>query len=85
MRTVWKQVDAVYNRYLVTNITSGRTDDIYLSNGTDTIVLEDCLIWEDSEFTDEEADDIFEALKDTADGVGIDELEGWRLCSKASA
>jgi hypothetical protein len=79
MRKIWKQTDAVYNRYMIAETTSGSTDDIYLSNGTDTIMLEDCLIWEDSEFTDEEADDILEHLLSTDDGVGVEDYEGWRL------
>ena len=85
MRKVWHVVDAVYNRYMVNAHTSGRTEDIYLSNGTHTIKLEDCLIWEDTEFTDAEADEILECLLDKEDGVGEDELEGWYLCSKVSA
>jgi hypothetical protein len=79
MRKIWEQTDAVYNRYMIAETTSGSTDDIYLSNGTDTIMLEDCLIWEDSEFTDEEADDILEHLQSTDDGVGVEDYEGWRL------
>jgi hypothetical protein len=79
MRKIWEQTDAVYNRYMIAETTSGSTDDIYLSNGTDTIMLEDCLIWEDSEFTDEEADDILEHLLSTDDGVGVEDYEGWRL------
>jgi hypothetical protein len=80
MRKIWQQTDAVYNRYLVNEYTSGRTEDIYLSNGVHTIMLEDCLIWEDSEFTDADADEILEYLLDTDDGVGMHDYEGWYLC-----
>jgi hypothetical protein len=80
MRKIWEQTDTVYNRYMIAETTSGRTDDIYLSNGEHTIMLEDCLIWEDSEFTDEEANDILEHLQSTDDGVGVEDYEGWYLC-----
>jgi hypothetical protein len=80
MRKVWDLEDMRSNRYFVSTITSGATNDIYLTNGTDTIMLEDCLIWEDDEFTDAEADDILAHLKSTADGVGVEEYEGWYLC-----
>jgi hypothetical protein len=82
MRKIWEQTDAVYNRYFVSEHTSGRTDNIYLSNGIETIMLEDCLIWEDSAFTDDEAEDILEHLQSTTDGVGIEEYEGWYLCKE---
>ena len=80
MRKIWEQTDAVYNRYMIAETTSGRTDDIYLSNGEHTIMLEDCLIWEDSEFTDDEAEDILAHLQSTTDGVGVEDYEGWYLC-----
>jgi hypothetical protein len=67
---------------MIAETTSGRTDDIYLSNGEHTIMLEDCLIWEDSEFTDDEAEDILEHLQSTTDGVGIEDYEGWYLCKE---
>jgi len=73
-------VDAVYNRYFIGESTSGRTEDIYLSNGEHTIMLEDCLIWEDSEFIDDEAEDILTHLLATENGVGVEEYEGWYLC-----
>jgi hypothetical protein len=82
MRIIWEQTDTVYNRYMIAETTSGRTDDIYLSNGEHTIMLEDCLIWEDSEFTDDEAEDILEHLQSTTDGVGIEDYEGWYLCKE---
>ena len=80
MRKVWEQVDVRSNRYFISEHTSGATNDIYLSNGIDTIMLEDCLIWEDSEFTDAEAEDILAHLQTTTDGVGVEEYEGWYLC-----
>jgi hypothetical protein len=43
-------------------------------------MLEDCLIWEDSEFTDDEAEDILAHLQSTTDGVGVEDYEGWYLC-----
>ena len=76
----WEQTDAVTNRYFIGASTSGRTDDIYLSNGKDTIMLEDCLIWDDSEFTDEEADDILAHLQ-ANNGVGVEEFDGWYLAA----
>jgi hypothetical protein len=82
MRKIWEQTEAVYNRYMIAATTSGRTHDIYLSNGEHTIMLEDCLIWEDSEFTDDEAEDILEHLQSTTDGVGIEDYEGWYLCKE---
>jgi hypothetical protein len=81
MRKVWELEDMRSNRYFVSEYTSGSTNDIYLTNGTDTIMLEDCLIWEDDEFTDAEADDILAHLQTTADGVGVEEYEGWYLCT----
>ena len=82
MRKIWEQTDTVYNRYMVNAYTSGRTDDIYLTNGIETIMLEDCLMLEDSEFTDEEAEEILENLQSTTDGVGIGDYEGWYLITE---
>lgn len=82
MRTIWGQADAVARYCSAAATTSGRTDDIYLCNGEHTIMLEDCLIWEDSEFTDDEAEDILEHLQSTTDGVGIGEYEGWYLITE---
>jgi hypothetical protein len=81
-RIIWEQTEAVYNRYMIAATTSGSTHDIYLTNGIETIMLEDCLIWEDSEFTDDEAEDILEHLQSTTDGVGIGDYEGWYLCKE---
>jgi|APCry1669188879_1035177.scaffolds.fasta_scaffold68543_4 hypothetical protein len=38
------------NRYYIGETTSGATNDIYITDGTTTLKLEDCLIWESSEF-----------------------------------
>ena len=40
------------NRYYIGETTSGATNDIYLSDGNITLKLEDCLIWDESEFSD---------------------------------
>ena len=79
MRKV-KLVGAVYNRYLIAETTSGSTNNIYLSDGEHTIMLEDCLIWEDSEFTDEEFYDILGVVQaTTAEQRDGTEYEGWHL------
>lgn len=81
-RSIMKKVhvvDAVYNRYMISEYTSGRTEDIYLSDGTHTIMLEDCLIWDSEMFEDSEFYDILEHLQSTKDGVGVEEYEGWTL------
>ena len=70
------------NRYFVSEYTSGSTNDIYLSDGVHTIMLEDCLIWDSEEFADEEFYDILEHLQSTADGVGVEEYEGWYLITE---
>jgi len=74
-----KVVGAVYNRYLIAETTSGSTDDIYLSDGVHTIMLEDCLIWDSECFEDSEFYDILEHLQSTEDGVGVEEYEGWSI------
>jgi len=79
MRKV-KVVGAVYNRYLIAETTSGSTNDVYLSDGEHTIMLEDCLIWEDSDFTDEEFYDILGVVQaTTAEQRDGTEYEGWHL------
>jgi hypothetical protein len=75
-----KVVGAVYNRYLIAETTSGSTNNIYLSDGEHTIMLEDCLIWEDSDFTDEEFYDILGVVQaTTAEQRDGTEYEGWHL------
>ena len=38
------------NRYYIGETTSGATNDILITDGNVTLKLEDCLIWESSEF-----------------------------------
>jgi hypothetical protein len=79
MRKV-KVVGAAYNRYLIAETTSGSTNNIYLRDGEHTIMLEDCLIWEDSDFTDEEFYDILGVVQaTTAEQRDGTEYEGWHL------
>jgi hypothetical protein len=73
-----KVVDAVANRYFVSETTSGATSDIYLTDGTITLKLEDCLIWDSESFEDEEFYDIVEHLN-ANNGVGVEGYEGWTL------
>ena len=40
-----------HNRYYISETTSGSTHDIYITDGTTTLKLEDCLIWDSEEFT----------------------------------
>ena len=71
-------VDAVANRYFIGETTSGTTSDIYLTDGTTTVKLEDCLIWDSECFEDEEFYDIVTHC--TANGgVGVDGYEGWSI------
>ena len=76
MRKV-KLVNMVHNGYVITETTSGSTNDIYLTDGTTTLKLEDCLIWEDSLFTDEEFYEIVADCKD--DAAGMKEEHGWSI------
>jgi hypothetical protein len=69
-------VNEVHNRYFIGESTRGSTSDIYLSDGATTIKLEDCLIWEDSEFTDEEFYSIVEDCK--MDAEEMREM-GWTI------
>lgn len=75
MRKV-KLVDMVHNGYVITETTSGSTNDIYLTDGTTTIKLEDCLIWEDSLFTDEEFYEIVADCKNNATAMAE---QGWSI------
>lgn len=72
-------LDAVANRYYIGETTSGATSNIYLTDGEHTIMLEDCLIWEEDAFTDEEFYDILKHLQLQEYGVGVEEYEGWYL------
>ena len=61
-----KVLDTVANRYYIGETTSGSTSDIYLTDGTTTIKLEDCLIWDSENFDDSEFYDIVEQCKANA-------------------
>ena len=80
MRKKIKVVDAVANRYFISDVTSGTTSDIYLTDGRTTIKLEDCLIWDSESFADEEFYDIVKHCNANS-GVGVDEYEGWSIVS----
>lgn len=68
-----------YNRYLIAQTTSGATHDYEITDGEHTIMLDDCLIFEQDCFSVREFDDIVTHLQQQQDGVGIDEFEGWTL------
>jgi hypothetical protein len=67
-----KVVDAVANRYYIGETTSGSTSDIYLTDGTITLKLEDCLIWDSECFEDEEFYDIVA-------NIGNEGYDGWSI------
>jgi hypothetical protein len=71
-------VDTVANRYFIGATTSGTTSDVYLTDGTTTVKLEDCLIFDSDCFEDEEFYDIVEHLQANG-GVGVDAYEGWSI------
>jgi hypothetical protein len=71
-------VDTVANRYFVSATTSGSTSDIYLTDGTTTVKLEDCLIWDSECFEDAEFYDIVKHCKANGN-VGVDGYEGWSI------
>lgn len=75
MRKV-KVVDVQSNRYYIGETTSGATNDIYLSDGNVTLKLEDCLIWEESDFTDADFYDTVAQCK--ADAETMAEM-GWTI------
>lgn len=72
-------VDAVANRYFVSDVTCGTTSDVYLTDGEHTLKLEDCLIWDSECFEDEEFYDILQHLQQQEYGVGVEQYEGWTL------
>jgi hypothetical protein len=81
-----KVVDAVANRYFVSETTSGATSDIYLTDGTITLKLEDCLIWDSESFEDEEFYDIVAHLQEEElTGVHFVEYEGWSIVTEEAA
>ena len=71
-----KVIDVQSNRYYIGATTSGSTNDIYLSDGEITLKLEDCLIWEEEDFTDAEFYDIVEQCK--ADAETMADM-GWTI------
>ena len=75
-----KVADVQSNRYYIGETTSGATNDIYLTDGVTTIKLEDCLIWEEASFEDEEFYDIVERCKANADEMA--EM-GWTIVEEA--
>ena len=73
-----KVLDAQANRYFVSETTSGTTSDIYLTDGTTVVKLEDCLIWDSECFEDAEFYDIV-AHCTANNNVGVDGYEGWSI------
>jgi hypothetical protein len=64
------------NRYYIGETTSGATNDIYITDGTTTLKLEDCLIWESSEFKVRDFDATVKQCKTNAEEM----LEaGWSI------
>jgi hypothetical protein len=64
------------NRYYIGETTSGATNDIYITDGTTTLKLEDCLIWESSEFKVRDFDATVKQCKTNAEEM----LEaGWTI------
>jgi hypothetical protein len=72
-------VDAVANRYFVSETTSGSTSNVYLTDGVHTLMLEDCLIWDSEVFEDAEFYDILQHVQQQEYGTGVEEYEGWHL------
>jgi hypothetical protein len=65
------------NRYFIGDTTSGATNDIYITDGNVTLKLEDCLIWESSEFKMRDFDETVKQCKtNTAEMAEM----GWTLC-----
>lgn len=65
------------NRYYVGATTSGATNDIFITDGTVTLKLEDCLIWEASEFKLRDFDETVAQCK--ANTAEMAEA-GWSIC-----
>jgi hypothetical protein len=55
-----------YNRYFESGITHGSTYDILITDGNTTLKLEDCLIWESSEFKLRDFDETIKQCKANA-------------------
>jgi hypothetical protein len=70
-----------YTRYLIAETTSGSCYCYYITDGTTTVRLEDCLIFEGEDFTLADFDDIVEACTYNG-GVGAEEYEGWSIVTE---
>jgi len=77
MRKV-KLVNTEHAGYMITDTTSGSLNNIYLQCGQRTIMLEECLIWEDECFGEEEFNEVLEHCEANG-GVGMNEFDGWRI------
>jgi hypothetical protein len=64
--------------YLTTETTSGSLNDIYIKCNTRVLKLQECLIWDDELFSDEEFAEILEHCE-ANNGIGQDEFEGWSI------
>ena len=64
--------------YMITDTTSGSLNNVYLRCGERTIMLEECLIWEEAGFTVREFDRVVKHCEANG-GVGVDEFDGWRI------
>jgi hypothetical protein len=64
--------------YMITDTTSGSLSNVYLQCGERTIMLEECLIWEEAGVTVREFD---RGVKhcEAHGGVGVDECDGWSI------
>jgi hypothetical protein len=62
--------------YFMGETTSGSTDNIYITDGSVTVMLEDCLIWEDENFNLADFDKTVADCK--ADEANMREL-GWTI------
>jgi hypothetical protein len=63
--------------YMITDTTSGSLSNVYLQCGLRTIMLEECLIWENG-FTVREFDRVVKHCEANG-GVGVNEFDGWRI------
>ena len=66
-----------YNRYFTSEVTNGATNDIFITDGTVTLKLEDCLIWDSEDFTLAEFDETVAQCK--ANTAEMAEA-GWSIC-----
>jgi hypothetical protein len=66
------------NRYYIGETTSGATNDILITDGNTTLKLEDCLIWESSDFNMRDFDETVKRC--IADTEEMREM-GWTIVS----